>query len=154
MAKGEDALRWLPFTGLGLILGAAVFSGVAYFQRSEEGLCTICHEMREPAGAFRSSVHGSQSEGIVPSCTDCHGYSALEAGTNILKHMVHRYSPQEERKARAILSVRDEGCRRCHRELLSPSMTPQARVDHGLYLKGKGGKCLSCHAEEGLFHRR
>ncbi|MGB9590758.1 MAG: NapC/NirT family cytochrome c [candidate division WOR-3 bacterium] len=154
MAESEKILRGLPYIGLGLVLGAALFSGLAYLHRSEEWLCLSCHEMREPAESFRSSVHGHQAEGIVPRCTDCHKYSLIEAGINLFRHTTRHFSPLEERKARAMITIRDEGCRACHRDILSPSMTPQARTDHRLYLQGKGGNCLSCHEEEGVFHRR
>jgi|GEM_PF-2194310 len=154
MAEGERILRGLPYLGLGLILGTALFSGLAYLHRSEDSLCLTCHEMREPAESFKSSVHGRQAEGVVPRCNECHQYGTADAFLNIFRHLTRHSSPDEEKKARAILAIRDQGCRACHRDLLSPSMTPQARVDHRLYLRGKGGKCLSCHDEEGVFHRR
>ncbi len=154
MAENERILKSFPYIGLGLILGAGLLSGLAYLHRSEHNLCLVCHEMREPAESFSSSVHGRQAEGVVPRCTDCHKYSIMDAGINLFRHTTKHFSPLEERKARAILAIRDEGCKACHRDLLSPSMTPQARVDHRLYLQGKGGKCLSCHEEEGVFHRR
>jgi len=154
MAEGERILRGLPYLGLGLILGTALFSGLTYLHRSEDSLCLTCHEMREPAESFKSSVHGRQAEGVVPRCNECHQYGTADAFLNIFRHLTRHSSPDEEKKARAIAAIRDQGCRACHRDLLSPSMTPQARVDHRLYLRGKGGKCLSCHDEEGVFHRR
>mgnify|MGYP003920345063 CR=1 FL=1 len=146
-------MKGLPYLGLGLILGAALTSGLVYLQGSEESFCLVCHEMHEPAESFRSSVHGRQAEGVVARCTDCHRYSATDAGINLFRHFTRRFSPPDYRRSRAKLSIRDEGCLRCHRDLLSPSMTPQARTDHRLYLQAKGGNCLSCHDEEGLFHR-
>jgi nitrate/TMAO reductase-like tetraheme cytochrome c subunit len=154
VAESERILKGLPYLGVGIVLGVALFSGLAYLRRSESSVCLICHEMREPAESFSASVHGRQEEGVVPKCTDCHAYSAWDAGINLFRHLSGHFSPHEAREARARLGVRDEGCRKCHSDLLSPSMTPQARTDHRLYFRLKSGNCLSCHDEEGLFHRR
>ena len=150
MESGEKRVAALSGVAVGFVLATAVFSVGLYALRSEHLLCDSCHEMREAHQSFSASVHGSQKQGVVPECTRCHELSAFEAGKNLALHLLPGLRGEEEEHE---VKVPDRACTSCHSRLLSRSMSPEARVEHYMYLKGLRSSCLECHDEEGLFHR-
>lgn len=161
-----------------LVLFIAIFVGFPLFsmtyytmvRTSTPGFCSSCHEIRYAYNTWKSSSHAFNSKGIVVDCMDCHlpapqdTWNFFFAKTthglkDIFVHLtfddpVKEYNHEENRK-KAYLSIKNEQCLKCHRNLLYISNKRGAMLAHRTVLyprKGYEKKCTDCH--QNLVHNK
>mgnify|MGYP006298719863 FL=1 len=153
----------LIFIILGIIIGFPVFSMTYYTmaRTSTPQFCSTCHEIVPAYEAWKTSSHVNNPQGIVANCMDCHlpppedtvdffYTKTLHGAKDVLAHVMHGSEaydrPQNRRKA--YKNMKNENCKKCHRNLLHMPYKRGAMLAHRSALYGREGnerKCVDCH---------
>jgi cytochrome c-type protein NapC/trimethylamine-N-oxide reductase cytochrome c-type subunit TorC len=153
----------LIFIVLGIIIGFPVFSMTYYTmaRTSTPQFCSTCHEIVPAYDAWKTSSHVNNPQGIVANCMDCHlpppedtvdffYTKTLHGAKDVLAHVMHGSEaydrPQNRRKAYE--NMKNENCKKCHRNLLHMPYKRGAMLAHRSALYGRESnerKCVDCH---------
>ena len=128
--------------------------------------CTSCHSMKFVAAdpQFVNSAHRKNSEGVTPSCGDCHipktnwfaeTYTHVSSGIrDVIAEYTHNYKDPDVWGARRIAlahEVRDVmraqdsvTCRSCHDAQVIEPKSERGRAAHALLRDGRM-TCIDCH---------
>jgi cytochrome c nitrite reductase small subunit len=148
---------------IGIMLGFPLFSMTYYTmaRTSTPEFCSSCHEITPAYKAWQTSSHVNNAQGIVANCMDCHlpppedtmsffYAKTLHGAKDVLAHMINGAEAYDRQKSRsnAYESMKNENCRKCHRNLLHLSDKRGAMLAHrnALYSReGNERKCVDCH---------
>lgn len=163
--------RWVRIAGvliIGGVLGAAAVVASTEVNRmtSTDAFCTSCHSMTKIADEphFQRSAHRTSSNGVRPSCGDCHiprsnwfveTYThAVKGVKDIISENTHDFSDPKVWEAYRIglaHFVRDEmrsqdsvTCRSCHDAQAIHPKSERGRAAHAL-LRDSRMTCIDCH---------
>jgi nitrate/TMAO reductase-like tetraheme cytochrome c subunit len=163
--------RWLLVLGLlagGALLGAGVILASLEGNRftSSEAFCTSCHSMTNVAADphFMQSAHRTNSEGVLPTCGDCHipktnwfieTYTHVTSGVrDVVAEVTHNYSDPDIWGARRIVLAHEVRnvmrsqdsvtCRSCHDAAVIRPKSEAGRAAHVLLREGRM-TCVDCH---------
>lgn len=163
--------RWL-FVLVILIIGGVLGAGGILVSlevnraTSTDAFCTSCHSMTFVANDphFTGSAHRANSEGVRPSCGDCHiprtnwfveTYTHAKSGLrDVIAETTHNYSDPkiwEERRielaheVRNVMRAEDSvTCRSCHDAAAIKPKSERGQAAHAL-LRDSRMTCIDCH---------
>jgi trimethylamine-N-oxide reductase (cytochrome c), cytochrome c-type subunit TorY len=165
---------WSPWLVVGLLIvgtgiGAGGIIGSVAINRytSTDAFCTSCHTMALQADDpyFHDSVHRANSEGVRPSCGDCHiprtswfveTYTHVSSGArDVFVQVTHDFSDPKvwaarrmelAEEVRAAMHAQDSvTCRSCHDANAIQPMGEGGRAAHALLRQGNV-TCVDCHS--------
>ncbi len=166
------ATRVLLILFIGIVVGFPLFSMTYYtmVRTSTPKFCASCHEIQWAYQTWKTSSHAFNSKGIVVDCMDCHlpapqdTWNFFFAKTyhgikDIWVHFtysnpIEEYDRQKMRNL-AYISIKNEQCLKCHRNILYLPYKRGAMLAHRTVLyprKGYEKRCVDCH--KNLVHNK
>ncbi len=148
----------------GLLGGVApVFVASQIEATNRPEFCGSCHEMQVFHETWKDSVHGSAAGGVVSaSCTDCHlppadngmvkylATKGMSGARDILSHVRGSETDWVANLSSRNEFVYEDGCRKCHVELVAPEMPLKAFRAHRAVESGEtSATCADCHSGVG-----
>lgn len=148
---------------VGVLIAFPLFSMTYYtmVRTSTPEFCTMCHEIRPAYRSWRTSTHVNNARGLVADCMDCHlpapqdTYDFFFAKTvHGVKDVIAHFAKGSEAydragmRLRAAASIKNDQCRKCHRNLLYMPHKRGAMLAHRTVLYPRPGyekRCLDCH---------
>ena len=163
--------RWLSLLVV-LVIGAMLGAGGILVSlevnraTSADAFCTSCHSMTFVANDphFTGSAHRTNSEGVRPSCGDCHiprtnwfveTYAHAKSGLrDVVAEYTHNYSDPKIWEARRVelahevrnvMRAQDSvTCRSCHDAQAVRPASERGQAAHALLREGRM-TCIDCH---------
>jgi nitrate/TMAO reductase-like tetraheme cytochrome c subunit len=158
--------KWLKSFVLvvgGVLIAFPLFS-MGYYtmvRTSTPHFCASCHEIEYAYDTWKTSTHANNPKGFVADCMDCHlpapentfdfFYAKTYHGIkDVVKHFtmdVTQYDHAKNRK-HAYQDIKNDQCRKCHRNLLGMSNKRGALLAHKTVLYPRPGfekRCVDCH---------
>ena len=146
--------------------GGMLMSTAINHYTSTESFCTSCHTMTLQSGDsyYQRSAHRSNSEGVRPSCGDCHipttnwfleTYVHLTSGIrDVYVELTNDFSDPKTWEARrvgleqeALANLRgwnSSTCRKCHDANAIQPKSDAGKQSHAV-LQAGGVTCIDCH---------
>jgi nitrate/TMAO reductase-like tetraheme cytochrome c subunit len=171
-ASREVAMRHYWIAIALLVVGAVVGAGAILASlevngaTSTDAFCTSCHSMRFVGNDphFLASAHRTNSEGVRPSCGDCHipktnwfveTWAHVTSGTrDIIAEYTHDFSDRAAwekhrvalaHEVRLTMRAQDSvTCRGCHDASTIAPKSERGRAAHTLLREGRM-TCIDCH---------
>jgi nitrate/TMAO reductase-like tetraheme cytochrome c subunit len=168
MMTGNRWLLLLALLAAGAVVGAGgiIVSLQVNRYTSTEAFCTSCHSMASVATDthFLQSAHRANSEGVRPSCGDCHipnnnwfveTYTHVTSGArDVVAEYTHNFSDPKiwearrvelAQEVRSVMRSQDSvTCRSCHDAAVIQPKSEAGRAAHALLREGRM-TCIDCH---------
>lgn len=158
MGKAWKPILWVV---VGIMLGFPIFS-MAYYtmvRTSTPGFCASCHEIQAAYNSWKTSTHVNNPQGFVADCMDCHlpaphdtvnfFYAKTMHGIkDVVAHFIGEPYDRKKMAERARLSIKNDQCMKCHRNIEYMPYKRGAMLAHRQVLyprKGYEKRCLECH---------
>ncbi|WP_027179418.1 cytochrome c3 family protein [Maridesulfovibrio bastinii] len=159
MKKGLKPALWIA---LGIALGFPIFSMTYYtmVRTSTPEFCASCHEIQAAYDGWRTSTHVNNPQGFVADCMDCHlpapqdtvdffYTKTLHGMKDVAAHLAGKPYIREEQAEKARLSIKNDQCLKCHRNIEYMPYKRGAMLAHRQVLhprKGYEKRCVECHS--------
>lgn len=155
---------WGASFGVACALVVVLASGFMVETTNTDEFCASCHVMEPFRLAWQESVHGGMNaQGFAAQCVDCHlphgnfvDYLVTKAitGTSDVMHNLtidgKNFDWAANSEANRLKFTFDSACKRCHVNLLSPTMKRGGFMAHRDYINGFTKKmCAECHPHVG-----
>lgn len=156
-------LKPLLLITFGILIGFPVFSLTYYtmVRTSTPRFCASCHEIQAAYDAWKTSTHVNNAQGVVADCMDCHlpppqdtvdffYAKTLHGIKDILVHFKDGSAAYDRAAGRkhAYMTIKNEQCMKCHRNLLYMPDKRGAMLAHRTVLYPRPGyekNCVDCH---------
>jgi len=163
------------FIAVGIFIAFPLFSMTYYtmVRTSTPQFCASCHEIQPAYEAWKTSSHVNNGQGIVADCMDCHlpapqdTFDFFYAKTfhgikDIYVHFAMGSSGYDRavNRNRVYATMKNEQCRKCHRNILYIPEKRGAMLAHRAVLFPRPGldkRCVDCHrrlvhVDRGQYH--
>lgn len=163
------ARKYLPCFVAGIAFAIVCFVGLNAVMKPfslSEYCGSNCHEMRTAYQSWELSSHGSNGNGVITHCVDCHlpskdhyfAHMATKAYVGAIDTLKHHFGPEydsEQMRQKVLSHIPNQRCLNCHDNLLAKPASSAARLAHNSVLSDPGKsehRCVKCHEDAG--HQR
>ena len=138
------------------------FTHLSFNLTGTNEFCGRCHEMMPHLYTWKMSSHTVNVHGVTANCVDCHlppaglhhyTYKAYSGLRDVVVHYLGNPSKVdwEGKKFTKEDYLFEDGCRRCHQDLIPPGLKRGGFLAHREWINGRTRKkCWDCH--ENMVH--